>query len=198
MDRFAAHLVATTVLTAALAAVPTAMAGSTPSQPPAAAAGAAAPDPGGPMLEAPGAAGSAKPAPVLAAPPSTPRASSPAAQPVPCTDSYQVGKTVYAYWHGIIAFSVKQFYSPSCHARYGYAFPWLQFRDQHVSYDLGMAVFDVTHDAIDGPRTFIKGAGGPDFWSEPVAVGSISCTEGLAHVFYSNDETDTYTGELCR
>jgi hypothetical protein len=190
MDRFAAHLVATSVLTAALAAVPTAMAGSVPAQAAVSAVGPATPNPGGP-LQALGKA------PAAAAQPSRPLARPATAEPVPCPDARQVGPTEHAFWHGEIAFSVKQFYSPSCHASYGYAFPWLQFRDEHVDYSLGLGVFDVTHDAIDGARTFIDGADGPDFWSEPVPVGAHTCTQGLAHVFYPDDETDTFTVKFC-
>jgi hypothetical protein len=92
---------------------------------------------------------------------------------------------------------VKQFYSPSCHALYGYAFPWLQFRLRKAHYDLGMGVFDTTHDAIDGARTFVGGAGGPDFWSSPVQVPKGTCTQGLAHVFFPDTETDTFTNKVC-
>ncbi|MGH6656753.1 MAG: hypothetical protein ACRDVE_16300 [Actinocrinis sp.] len=106
--------------------------------------------------------------------------------------------TSYARWHGVVAFSVKQFYSPSCHQVYGYAYPWLQFRVRNVHYDVGVADYDVTHDAIDGARTFVGGAGGPDFWSSPVAVPAGNCTEGLTHVFFPDDETDTFTTKYCR
>ncbi|HEV2347116.1 MAG TPA: hypothetical protein VGS97_23660 [Actinocrinis sp.] len=184
MDRLATHVIATAVLTAALAAVPTAMAN--PST-----------DPG---------STASKPSAVTthsstSAPPSSdPAATSTSAhvQPVPCADVRQIGGTSYARWHGIIAFSVKQFYSPGCRAVYGYAFPWLQFRRLRVHYDLGMGVFDATHDAIDGARTFLGGAGGPDFWSSPVTVPAGACTEGLAHVFYPDTETDTFTTKVCR
>ncbi len=66
-----------------------------------------------------------------------------------------VSPTVYAHWHGEIIFSVKEFYSPACHDFYGYSFAWLRFRRLHVPFDVGMAVYDVTHDAIDGARTYI-------------------------------------------
>lgn len=187
MDRLAAHVVATAVLTAALAAVPTAMAN--------------------PGTDSPGSSvvsGSKPSATTTHAPAPTPSSSTvavkpknAATQPLPCADVRQVGGTSYARWHGIIAFSVKQFYSPGCRAVYGYAFPWLQFRLLKIHYDLGMGVFDATHDAIDGARTFLGGVGGPDFWSSPVAVPAGTCTEGLAHVFYPDTETDTFTAGFC-
>ncbi len=188
MDRLAAHIVATAVLTATLAAVPAAMATSISDAKPAAGISAAA-----------STSPSATASPSASATPLAPtEPKSSAAQPIPCSDAYQVGATSYTHWHGIIAFSVKQFYSPTCHAVYGYAYPWLQFRKLKASYDLGTAVFDVTHDAIDGARTFLGGAGGPDFWSSPVSVPAKTCTEGLAHVFFPDDETDTYTAKFCQ
>jgi hypothetical protein len=197
MDRLAAQVIATAVLTAALAAVPAAMANPTSDPAPGAASAATA--------SAATASAPAAPTPSRTATPTTPATTAPGsksspspAQPIPCRDARQVGSTSYARWHGIIAFSVKQFYSPSCHAAYGYAYPWLQFRLKRARYDLGLAVFDVTRDAIDGARTFVGGAGGPDFWSSPVPVPAGTCTEGLAHVFFPDTETDTYTARYCR
>lgn len=181
MDRLAAHVIATAVFTAALAAVPA-------------------------VLSAPAAHSSEtathSPEPATHSRTSMPSStSSPtalaSAEPVPCSDAYQVGTTAYARWHGIIAFSVKQFYSPKCHRVYGYAYPWLQFRVRKVHYDVGVAAFDVTHDAIDGARTFLGGAGGPDFWSSPVPVPAGTCSEGLTHVFFADNETDTFTTAWC-
>ena len=203
MDRLAAHIVATALLTAALAAVPLALAKPTseastfkaalpaaatvsPSASAAASAVSTAPAPSAPTPTAP-------------APSATPKTSAtkPALVPIPCPDAYQVGTTAYARWHGMVAFSVKQFYSPNCHTVYGYAYPWLQFREQKQHYDLGMAVFDLTHDAIVGARTFVNGAGGPDFWSAPFVPTAGTCTQGLAHVFFPDDETDTFTDKFC-
>ena len=201
MDRLAAHIIATAVLTAALAAVPTAMAN--PST-----------DPGSSRSKQSVTTNATTRtfAPASSSAPSSSSASSLFAAtpsnisvgtgtglwPLPCADVRQVGSTSYARWHGIIAFSIKQFYSPVCRAVYGYAFPWLQFRLRNVHYDLGMGVFDATHDAIDGARTFLSGIGGPDFWSSPVSVPTGTCTEGLAHVFYPDTETDTFTPKFCR
>lgn len=118
-------------------------------------------------------------------------------EPFPCPDVRQVGDTTYAHWHGVVAFSVKLYDSPKCHELYGYAYPWLQFRLLKVHYDVGMGVFDVTHYAIYGARTFLGGTGGPDFWSSPVALPTGTCTQALAHVFYPDTETDTFTGKVC-
>lgn len=194
MDRLAAHVVATALLTAALAAVPLALAKPTSEAStfkvalPAATAT--------PSASAAASAVASNPAPTSTpTPKSTP--TKPELVPIPCPDAFQVGTTSYAHWHGMIAFSVKQFYSPKCHSVYGYAYPWLQFREQKQHYDLGMAVFDLTHDAIVGARTFVNGTGGPDFWSAPFVPTAGTCTQGLAHVFFPDTETDTFTDKFC-
>lgn len=193
MDRLAAHIVATALLTAALAAVPLALAKPTSE---ASTFKAALPVAATVSPSASAAASAVTPAPAPSATPKT-SATKPALVPIPCPDAYQVGTTAYARWHGMVAFSVKQFYSPNCHTVYGYAYPWLQFREQKQHYDLGMAVFDLTHDAIVGARTFVNGAGGPDFWSAPFVPTAGTCTQGLAHVFFPDDETDTFTDKFC-
>ena len=202
MDRFAAHIVATAVLTIALAAIPTAMAQPAPSSSSSAA-------PSSPRAPKPAPTATQAPAQTLASPSAPSKADAPEwrrhgehrrhmiALPANCPDVFQVGPTRYARWHGEVAFSVKQFYSPRCRARFGYAHPWLGFRAAQVHFDLGMAEFDLTHDTIDGARTFIAGAGGPDFWSNPVVVPAGTCTEGLVHVFFPDDETDTFTDTYC-
>lgn len=201
MDRLAAHVVATAVLTAALAAVPTAMAANSTL---ATTAATPSPKPTTSASTSLSASGSAAASASPSAPTSTP--AQPAVpvpskrshtEPLPCPDAHQIGTTAYARWHGTVAFSVKLYYSTQCRETYGYAYPWLQFRMMKVHYDLGMGVFDVTHDAIDGARTFVGGAGGPDFWSSPVTVAAGTCTQALAHVFYPDTETDTFTDKIC-
>lgn len=125
-------------------------------------------------------------------------------RPVPCVDARQVGATVHLYYRGMIAFSVKQYYSPSCHAYYGYSFAWLQFRKLHVRYDVGMAVYSDTHDAIDGARTFVGGSGGPSFWSAPVPATKGECTQGEGHYFFyptnapaGFEESDSLSTRFC-
>jgi uncharacterized protein involved in copper resistance len=115
----------------------------------------------------------------------------------PCADAHQLGSTAYASYNGTTTFSVKLYYSPSCHAYYGYAFPWLQFRRSGAPYSIGLAVYDVTKDAVDGPVTYANGTGGPDFWSAAVPAALGDCVESTAHVFYSRWETDTFTAKYC-
>ena len=104
----------------------------------------------------------------------------------------------------MIAFSVKQFYSPACHSYYGYTYAWQRFRKLHVRYDVGAAVFDTTHDAIDGARTYLGGDGGPGFWSAAIPAANGECTEGDGHYFYypgsapgGFEEGDTHSPKVC-
>lgn len=196
MDRLAAHIVATAVLTAALATIPTAMAqtnAATSTSPAASASSASKPS----SSPSPSASTSPSAQSKQDAPPQQTHREHRALDVLPCADAYQVGATAYARWHGAIAFSVRQYYSPKCHARFGFAYPWHQFRVMRVDYDLGVGEFDVTHDAIDGGKTFVGGAGGPYFWSSAVSVPTGTCTEGVAHFFFPDDELDTFTAKFC-
>lgn len=186
MERLAAHAVAATAIAAAIAMAPLTTQHTSADDSPSAAAA---------VLTTPG----ATPLPTKSASPSAPPVSHGAMAPsaVPCSDAHQVGPTAYAYYNNAITFSVKLYYSPDCNAYYGYAFPWLQFRNTGVTYSVGMAVYDVTKDGIDGARTYQNGSGGPDFWSQQVAAVHGDCVEGTAHVFYPNWETDTYTVKYC-
>lgn len=122
----------------------------------------------------------------------------------PCADVRQVGATGHALYHGMIAFSVKEYYSPACHSYYGYTFAWLQFRRLHVRYDVGVAVYDFTRDSIVGARTFLGGAGGPSFWSAALPAAKGMCTQGEGHYFSypagapgGFEEGDTFTTRTC-
>jgi len=122
----------------------------------------------------------------------------------PCADVRQVGATGHALYHGMIAFSVKEYYSPACRSYYGYTFAWLQFRRLHVRYDVGVAVYDFTRDSIVGARTFLGGAGGPSFWSAAIPAAKGTCTQGEGHYFYypagapgGFEEGDTFTTRTC-
>lgn len=102
----------------------------------------------------------------------------------PCPDVQQVGRTVHALYHGMIAFSVRQYYSASCRSYYGYSYAWQQFRRLHVRYDVGMAVYEAPSDTIDGARTYAGGAGGPAYWSGAVRGAKGGCSQGEGHYFY--------------
>jgi hypothetical protein len=222
MDRLAAHVIATAALTVTLATVPVLFADASHAATRTASVPAAAADP------SPSPAGDTLPGTVVR-PPQPPRAAgaqtapSPAAgarsprsaprtawtrppRPAgrPCADVRQVGGTAHALYHGMIAFSVRQYYSSSCDSYYGYSFVWSRFRKLHVRYDVGMAVDDTTRDAIDGARTYIGGAGGPAYWSVAVPAAKGECTQGDGHYFYypahskyGFEEADTVSPKVC-
>jgi hypothetical protein len=184
--RFAAHVAITALLTVALAVLPSAIA-----------------HPTTPITAPPamtGQEGSTAPRPAIGAAHADPGAPEAPSESVStaasCPDVHQLGQTVHTLWHGMIAFSVKEFYSPSCRVLFAYAYPWLQFRQLKVRYDLGLAVFDTTHDAIDGARTFLRG-GDLDYWSKSVSASAGTCVSGLAHVFFPDTQTDTLTPAVC-
>ncbi len=121
-----------------------------------------------------------------------------------CADLEQIGHTAYARYRGIIAFSVRQYYSADCHTYYGYSYAWHRFRRLHVPFDVGMAVFAVRADAIDGAVSYAGGHGGPGYWSAAVTAHSGECTQGEGHFFYYPAdapggfiEADTMTAPTC-
>jgi len=179
MDRLAAHVIATAALTVTLATVPVLFADASHAATTSATAApqvqtAAAPP--GPDAQA-----GQTPVTVTLTLPERPRLLFSGG---PCADVRQVGPTAHEIYDGMVSFSVKEYYSPACHDFYGYSFAWLQFRRLHVRYDVGMAVYDTTHDSIDGARTYVGGAGGPDYWSAPVPAAKGTCYQAEGHYFY--------------
>jgi hypothetical protein len=113
-----------------------------------------------------------------------------------CTDVRQIGRTAYVRWHGMTIFSVKQYASPTCGLRFGYAYAWRQFRLRHVPYELGVAVFDSTHDRYLGARQFASG-GGPAFWSTGVTTTRGACTQAIVEVWPPNDDLGAVSTKVC-
>ena len=101
-----------------------------------------------------------------------------------CADVHQVGHTAYARYRGMIAFSVRQFYSADCRTYYGFSYAWHRFRRLHVPFDVGMAVYNTHTDAIDGAVSYTGGRGGPGYWSAAVTAQPGQCTRGEGHYFY--------------
>jgi hypothetical protein len=127
-----------------------------------------------------------------------------AAAQLPCADRHEVGAPGFELYHGMTAFSVRTYYSASCHSYYGYSFAWLQFRNLHVRYDVGVAVYDAKHDAIEGARTYVGGAGGPVYWSAPIQAAKGECVQAEGHYFYypasapgGFEEGDTRAAKIC-
>lgn len=222
MDRLAAHVIATAALTLTLATVPVLFADAShaatrPASPDVSAANpsswqaaAALPATGARSIHPPRPAeaqtASAAPAEAAAAGSASPATwtdSLPQAQR-PCPDVQQVGGTAHALYHGMIAFSVRQYYSASCRTYYGYSYAWQQFRRLHVRYDVGMAVYEAPGDSIDGARTYAGGKGGPAYWSGAVHGAKDGCSQGEGHYFYYPagskyrfEEADTVSPRVC-
>ena len=222
MDRLAAHVIATAALTVTLATVPVLFADASHAATRSASVPAAPANPSSSQAIDARTGTTARPAePPLAA--ETQTAAAAAAEPAaaeptartdrtytlpqagrPCADLRQVGGTTHARFHGVIAFSVRQYYSATCRSYYGYSFVWQRFRKLHLRYDVGMAVFDQTRDAIEGARTYLGGAGGPAYWSAPVPAVKGECTHGEGHYFYypansryGFEEGDTVSPKVC-
>ncbi|NES15757.1 MULTISPECIES: protein kinase [Micromonospora] len=96
------------------------------------------------------------------------RASQDDAPPGPCyADAYQVGASAYGYAGGLRAISVKQYWSPSCHAAMAYVWVWKQYRD-NVGTAGGTWAVDVAVRSAGGPGTRQRAAGQAyELWTEP-------------------------------
>ena len=219
MDRLAAHVIATAALTVTLATVPVLFADASHAATRSAPAPAAAANPSSWQAADARTGTTAGPAePPLAAETEAAAAEPAAAAPTartdrtytlpqaarPCADLRQVGRTTHARFHGVIAFSVRQYYSATCRSYFGYSFAWQRFRKLNVRYDVGTAVFDRTRDTIEGARSYIGGAGGPAYWSAPVPAVKGACTQGEGHFFYypanaryGFEEGDTLSPKVC-
>ena len=213
MDRLAAHVIATAALTVTLATVPVLFAdashAATRSAPVPAAANPSSwqaadartgttAGPAEPPLAAETEAAAAAPTARTDRTYTLPQAAR------PCADLRQVGRTTHARFHGVIAFSVRQYYSATCRSYFGYSFAWQRFRKLNVRYDVGTAVFDRTRDSIEGARSYVGGAGGPAYWSAPVPAVKGACTQGEGHFFYypanaryGFEEGDTLSPKVC-
>lgn len=161
----------------------------------------AAPAATGPAQPAPAASG---PAPATAGVRPRGRVLLPVLPDRPCADARPIGHTAYARYRGMIAFTVRQYFSPTCHAYYAHAYAWHGFRRLHVPFDVGMAVYNTHSDAIDGAESYLGGEGGPGYWSAAVPARPGQCTRGEGHFFYYPSdapggfiEGDTLTSPAC-
>jgi hypothetical protein len=221
MDRLAAHVIATAALTVTLATVPVLFADASHAATRSVSVPATATPSSWQAIDArtgttarstePPLAAETQTAPARTAaaaaalpPPGTDRTYTLPQAGRPCADLRPVGGTTHARYHGMIAFSVRQYYSAACRSFYGYSFAWQRFRKLHVRYDVAMAVFDDTRDAIVGPRTYVGGAGGPTYWSAAAPAAKGDCTRGEGHYFYGPagtrygfEEGDTMSPKVC-
>ncbi|WP_345943641.1 hypothetical protein [Streptomyces sp. SID3212] len=81
-----------------------------------------------------------------------------------CADATQIGTTEYIYRDTETIASVKQFYSPSCHENYAYAWVWKSFLDQNVSFDLTLGVWAYERGGLVGERAVVN-THAQEFWS---------------------------------
>lgn len=94
-------------------------------------------------------------------------------------DAYQVGRSAYGYDGGLKAISVKQYWSPSCHASIGYIWIWKQYRDK-----IGPGTWTVELSARgDKPPLSTREATSPgqplELWTPPLRVSG-GCTVASA------------------
>jgi hypothetical protein len=100
--------------------------------------------------------------------------------PGPCyADAYQVGASAYGYAGGLRAISVKQYWSPSCHAAMAYVWVWKQYRDNVAAGDTWTVDLAVRS---DGSGTRQRATGQPyELWTEPYRSAG-QCTTASATV----------------
>jgi hypothetical protein len=101
-----------------------------------------------------------------------------------CADAYQIGSTAYIDKNGAHIASVKQFYSPSCKANYGYLWIWQSYRATVPSDDLSVGVYDADTQSIVGQHDWID-TKEQEFWSFPAQTVQ-DCTAGIAWLEQSN------------
>jgi len=124
----------------------------------------------------------------------------PASAATHCSDAYQVGSTkVVPDEHGQSAMSIKQYWSPSCHENYAYAYVWQQFRDSHSGswtisvgeiwvHSPGNETNHVSDTAVDTRQA--------ELWS-PGFAGAGRCTYATAALLYGHYSTDGNTDKRC-
>ncbi|MCU1681427.1 MAG: sle [Amycolatopsis sp.] len=117
-----------------------------------------------------------------------------------CSDAYQVGSTkVLNDEHQQPAMSVKQYWSPSCHENFAYAFVWQSFRTSHPGtwsmtigeiwvQSSGVETNPVANSAVDTRQA--------EIWS-PGFAGSGRCTYAEGALLYGSYETDGKTDKRC-
>jgi hypothetical protein len=103
------------------------------------------------------------------------------APPGPCyADAYQVGHSAYGFVGGLKAISVKQYWSPSCHAAMAYIWIWKQYRDKAAAGGGTWSVDLAAHGDQPSARERQKAMGQPvELWTEPVRVTG-GCTVATA------------------
>jgi tRNA A-37 threonylcarbamoyl transferase component Bud32 len=114
------------------------------------------------------------------------------APPGPCyADAYQVGRSAYGFVGGLKAISVKQYWSPSCHAAMAYVWIWKQYRDKAAVGGGTWSVDLAAHGDQPSARKQEKALGQPlQLWTEPVRVTG-GCTVATATLTSSGSARQT-------
>lgn len=112
-----------------------------------------------------------------------------------CTDLREIGRPGYVRWHNMTILSVREWASRACGQRYAEAYAWRQFRAEHVKYELGVAIFDSTHDRYLGARQFAA-AGGPAYWTTGVTPRA-ACTSAIVEIWLPGDDLGTFSTSVC-
>ncbi|MEU5943444.1 serine/threonine-protein kinase [Micromonospora sp. NPDC047548] len=104
------------------------------------------------------------------------------APPGPCyADAYQVGASAYGHAGGLRAISVKQYWSPSCHATMAYVWVWKQYRDNEATSG-GTWTVDLAVRADRPTKARQRAVGQPyELWTEPYPSAGW-CTAATATV----------------
>ncbi|MFF1794095.1 hypothetical protein ACIF6L_31705 [Kitasatospora sp. NPDC086009] len=112
-----------------------------------------------------------------------------------CPDAHQIGSTAYIKFGSETAASVKQYYSPSCKANFGYTYEWTAFRNAHPGLWIGAGV------AVRIPGTQGWDLRGHEYttaqevWSDGTLTAA-ACTAGWGNINY-NSGMAALTSERC-
>ncbi len=111
-------------------------------------------------------------------------------------DAYQVGKSAYGHRGGLVAISVKQYWSPGCRAAMGYVWIWKQYRDQHRTWRVTVGTGTQRQ---PGAQEKAQAAGQPlELWTEPVPSGDLCTTVTASLADTGPDQpTDAVTAAHC-
>lgn len=123
------------------------------------------------------------------------------APPGPCyADAYQVGQSAFGHRGGLVAISVKQYWSPSCRSTMAYVWIWKQYRDQLTVKGGTWRVSVATGaEARPGTGELAQAVGQPfELWTKPFRA-STGCTVANASLADGgpDEPTTATTGRHC-
>jgi len=117
-----------------------------------------------------------------------------------CSDAYQVGSTkVVPDEHGQPAMSIKQYWSPSCHENFAYAFVWQSFRNSHPgTWTISLGEIWVQSPGVETNPVSMSytDTRQAEAWS-PGFAGGGRCTYAEAALLYGSYVSDGRTDQRC-